>query len=141
MSSEVPAVAEEAGISLDPIDIGAGSEDATPSTPPAKPRRHGSWRRAFARLVALLALAAVGVALYLIITTTLNPSTKPAAPVHRTTVKVTVHHVRPGDSLATIAARYHTTVASLQSLNPNINPQAIRPGQALRVQVQVTATR
>ena len=44
-----------------------------------------------------------------------------------------MHHVRPGDSLATIAARYHTTVAILEQLNPSIDPQALRPGQALRV--------
>ena len=133
MQGEVPAVAEEASVSLDPIDISSGSGGAAPQAPPAPPRRRGSWRRGFARLLALVALIAVGVTVWLIVTSTLNPATKPAAAVPHQTIRITVHHVRAGDSLATIAARYHTTVASLQSLNPNVNPQAIRPGQALRV--------
>lgn len=114
------------------MEISSGSGGAAPQASPAPPRRRRPWRRGFARLLALAALVAVGVVVLLIVTSTLNPTTKPATVPHET-IRITVHHVRPGDSLATIASRYHTTVASLQSLNPNVNPQAIRPGQALRV--------
>jgi len=98
----------------------------------AAPRRSGGrWRRAFTRLCALAALGAVIAAVVLTTTVTLRHSTTantPDTPQH-----VTRHHVLSGDTLATIAARYHTTVASLEELNPNVDPQALYPGEVLRV--------
>ena len=60
------------------------------------------------------------------------------------TTKTTQHqHKRPhlqtytilsGDTLASIAAKEGTTVATLMKLNPGIDPQALRVGQKIRVQ-------
>ena len=41
--------------------------------------------------------------------------------------------VRAGDTLSAIAARHHTTVAALAALNQLANPNALRPGQVLRL--------
>ena len=41
--------------------------------------------------------------------------------------------VRPGDTLSAIAARHHTTVAALAALNRLADPDALRPGQVLRL--------
>lgn len=41
--------------------------------------------------------------------------------------------VRSGDSLSQIAQRYDLTVDQLQELNPDVDPQAIRAGQRLRL--------
>jgi LysM repeat protein len=81
----------------------------------------------------MLALAAVAVAIALITTSTLGHGSASTAAAPMPTLKVTLHHVRPGDSLETIAARYHSTVAILEQLNPRLNPQALIPGSVLRV--------
>lgn len=81
----------------------------------------------------MLALGVVVAAIVLITTTTLgqgaSTATTPAAPA----LKISFHHVLPGDSLETIAARYHSTVAILEQLNPTLNPQDLVPGSVLRV--------
>lgn len=41
--------------------------------------------------------------------------------------------VRAGDNLSQIAQRYGLTVDELQELNPDVDPQAIRTGQRLRL--------
>jgi LysM repeat protein len=41
--------------------------------------------------------------------------------------------VRSGDTLASIAERFGTTVDRLMELNPGIDPQALRVGQQIRV--------
>jgi LysM repeat protein len=41
--------------------------------------------------------------------------------------------VQSGDTLASIAAKTHTTVARLMQLNPGIEPTALRVGQTIRV--------
>lgn len=41
--------------------------------------------------------------------------------------------VRAGDNLSQIAQRYNLTVDQLQELNPDVDPQAIRAGQRLRL--------
>lgn len=41
--------------------------------------------------------------------------------------------VRAGDNLSQIAQRYDLTVDELQELNPDVDPQAIRAGQRLRL--------
>jgi len=43
------------------------------------------------------------------------------------------YRVRPGDTLAAIAARTHTPVARLQRLNPAVQPTALFIGQRLRL--------
>jgi Tfp pilus assembly protein FimV len=41
--------------------------------------------------------------------------------------------IRSGDTLETIAARFQTTVEDLVELNPNIDPNALQPGQRIRI--------
>ena len=44
------------------------------------------------------------------------------------------HIVVSGDTLSAIAAKYHTTLNKLLSLNPRItNPNLIYPGEAIRI--------
>jgi len=43
------------------------------------------------------------------------------------------HRVKPGESLGTIAQKYHTTAKQLMKLNGIKNPRALRPGQTLRI--------
>jgi LysM repeat protein len=50
---------------------------------------------------------------------------KPAAP--------RFYRVRAGDTLAAIAVRTHTPVATLQRLNPTVQPTALFIGQRLRL--------
>jgi len=45
----------------------------------------------------------------------------------------TVHIVKPGDTLSSIARRYRTTVDHLVRLNNLKNPKLIRPGQRIRI--------
>lgn len=87
----------------------------------------------------MLALALVAVAIVLITTSTLDHGASTTAATAKPTLKVTLHHVRPGDSLATIAARYHSSVAILEQLNPALNPQALIPGSVLRVGTMTTS--
>jgi len=113
------------------LQAGAGGAEPFARPTPRRPPRRG-WRRALARLEALLALCAVGAAVALITTSTLNPPSSGPPPKPQT-IKISLHHVRPGDTLAKIAVRYHTTVAILEGLNPRLDPRALRPGQPLRV--------
>ena len=41
--------------------------------------------------------------------------------------------IQSGDTLGSIALKYHTTVEQLMSLNPGVNPNALRPGDRIRV--------
>ncbi len=47
--------------------------------------------------------------------------------------KKAYYRVRPGDTLATIAARLGVDVDTLYQLNPNIDEFNLQPGQRLRV--------
>lgn len=139
MQGEIPSVVEqdEASASPAPDAVGTG-EVLAPEPPPPLPEPRGrrrSGRSAILRIEAVLALGGVVAAVALITTSTLRrASAQPGAPAaSRPALKVTRHHVRPGDTLGTIAARYHSSVAILEQLNPNLNPQALRPGQTLRI--------
>ncbi len=87
------------------------------------------------RIEAVVAFAAVVAVVLLITTSTLRHGSTVSTPASASqpALKITFHHVRPGDSLGTIAARYHSTVAILEQLNPKVNPQALNPGQVLRI--------
>ena len=43
------------------------------------------------------------------------------------------YRVQPGDTLESIAGKYNTTVPDLLTLNPNIDPLALTPGERIRV--------
>jgi LysM repeat protein len=47
--------------------------------------------------------------------------------------KKKVYHVKVGDTLESIAAKFDTTVDDLLALNPGIDPLALSPGQKIRV--------
>jgi LysM repeat protein len=41
--------------------------------------------------------------------------------------------IQSGDTLGAIAAKYNTTVDELLTLNPEVDPSALQPGQRIRV--------
>lgn len=41
--------------------------------------------------------------------------------------------IESGDTLGSIAAQYDTTVEALLALNPDVDPNALQPGQQIRV--------
>lgn len=47
--------------------------------------------------------------------------------------QASAYFVRSGDTLASIAERFGTTVDRLMELNPGIDPLALRPGETIRV--------
>ncbi len=60
--------------------------------------------------------------------TTSGATTGDAAPAKRRT-----YTVRTGETLSDIAERFDTTVTELVRLNPDLDPDAIQPGQRIRV--------
>jgi LysM repeat protein len=83
-------------------------------------------------LVALLVLLGVGAAVALIVSSrhTVHPP-----PARATTHRLLPPYwtVRPGDTLAGIAARTGLSVALLQAYNPNADPLALTPGERLNL--------
>jgi hypothetical protein len=59
------------------------------------------------------------------------PSERPRRPA---STRASAYSVRSGDTLGTIADRFGTTVDQLLTLNPGIDPRALRVGQSLRVE-------
>lgn len=47
--------------------------------------------------------------------------------------KKRIYRVQRGDTLESIAAKFHTTVDDLLQLNPDVDPLALSPGQRIRV--------
>jgi len=47
--------------------------------------------------------------------------------------KKKIYHVKVGDTLESIAAKFNTSVDDLLTLNPGIDPLALSPGQKIRV--------
>jgi LysM repeat protein len=69
-------------------------------------------------------------------TTGLPTTSTPAATTPGTSTtrgKKKIYRVKRGDTLESIAAKFHTTVDDLLSLNPGIDPLALSPGQKIRV--------
>jgi len=100
-------------------------------------------RRSPARYLAPIALAATIGASYLIVhhalgagaVRTVPPSaTVPASPRPRGRYsRRTFYRVRPGDTLSAIAAKTGVSLATLEELNPKLNPNALQVGQRLRL--------
>jgi LysM repeat protein len=107
--------------------------------------RMEGWRNP-ARYVAPLAIAAVAFASYTIvhhaiihkhataslsITQTSTVSTRRTT--HRGSQRAKFYRVRANDTLSKIAATTGVSLATLQRLNPHINPQALQPGTPIRL--------
>jgi LysM repeat protein len=98
-------------------------------------------RHRAARWVAPIALTATVVATYVVVHNGLNLKHQPAhahVAVHATTLKgpfkkATFYIVQPGDSLSKISVKTGLTVPTLESLNPNVDPNALQTGQRLRL--------
>ena len=84
--------------------------------------------------VALLAFTAVVVAIAM--SSSGTSTTKTAGPqthavLRGPTSRLAIVHT--GDSLSRIAVRYHVSVATIEQLNPNVNPKALQKGQRLKL--------
>lgn len=95
-----------------------------------------------ARLAAPLALLMAGVAVAVVIQASRPSSPSTAPSVTRTALTHRVRHVRSpprsyvvraGDTLSTIAAKTGVSLATIQRLNPGIDPQALQTGQRLKL--------
>ena len=98
-----------------------------------------------ARLLAPLALVATAVALFLVLSSgsdssggdaTATPSataTASHAKGKRKAGKARTYTVRPGDTPSGIAARLHIGVGDLLDANPKADPNALTPGQKLKL--------
>ena len=98
-------------------------------------------RHRAARFLAPIALIATVVATYVVVHDGLKPKHKTAhthVAAHRSTLKApfrkaTFYVVQPGDSLTKISVKTGLTVPTLESLNPNVDPNALQTGQRLRL--------
>lgn len=99
------------------------------------------------RWLAPLALAAVIAAVYLTVHKTLAPKHKPVTVTNHPAVhlpgtttgksptrhRARVYIVKSGDSLSSIAVRNHTTVGTLENLNPQIHNDALQTGERVKL--------
>jgi LysM repeat protein len=98
------------------------------------------------RFLAPIALAAFAVALYTVVKDTREPAGKPssATPAAQSTpaktaskksskAKRRVYTVKAGDTASGIAAKTGVSIATMQTLNKNFNPQTLSPGQRIRL--------
>jgi LysM repeat protein len=108
-----------------------------------------SARRSPARYLVPLALAATALSTYLVVEHALHTTTRRSAGSnhrvarHRRTSPHSSHVVTPtgpatyviqsGDTLGTIAQRFGVSVAEIELLNPNLNPNALQVGLRLRL--------
>jgi len=103
------------------------------------------WRNP-ARYLAPLAIAAAATAAYLIVHDALKHkhAAPPALVAPRTTQTPSSTHnpqhpkakfyvVRPNDILSKIAAKTGVSLATIEQLNPSVNPNSLHPGQRLRL--------
>ena len=99
-------------------------------------------RRNRARWLAPIALAATATSTYLIVHSGLTAkSTTSTAqtqvlhgPVHRSQfAKAKFYSVQQGDTLSSIAVKTGVSVATLEKLNPSINPNSLQTSQRLRL--------
>jgi LysM repeat protein len=111
--------------------------------------------RSTARLLAPLALAAAALAVILVVSgsgsgsssksasSTAASSTRQAggakskavarATPRKPRAKSRTYVVQANDTLSTIATRTNVSLATLQELNPNVDPQGLHAGQKLRI--------
>jgi hypothetical protein len=100
--------------------------------------------RVVARIVAPVALIAVGVAIYLIVHAGVDKNhhtmsqTKAAhhhhkGHHHKHTAKPMFYVVKPGDTLSGIAVKTHVPLTRLEALNPQVSGNALQTGVKLRL--------
>ena len=110
---------------------------------------HEPARRLWAaRLAAPVAFFAAATVLVVLIESSLNGGstttapgttptlTSPTTPTTGTSTgkrKKRFYRVQRGDTLESIAAKFHTTVDDLVRLNPDVDPLALSPGQKIRI--------
>jgi LysM repeat protein len=97
------------------------------------------------RLFALIALAAVAVAVYVIVHGQLHHSPAVSsthsstvvngrsAPSHRHSHTPRFYIVRAGDTLSAISIRTHVSIFRLTQLNTGLSPNSLQTGQRLRL--------
>lgn len=99
------------------------------------------------RYLAPIALLAIVAAIYLLVqanqsagshapTTPVIPRTLAHTPSRHASAHgrhAAFYTVQPGDTLSGISTKTRVPIATLQSLNPGINPNALQTGQRLRV--------
>ena len=74
-----------------------------------------------------------------VVATTSAPTTTPklvltgTASATTTTPAAQYYEIQSGDTLGGIAAKYDTTVDQLLTLNPDVDPNALHPGDRIRV--------
>jgi LysM repeat protein len=104
-------------------------------------------RRSPARFLAPVALVAVAVAMYLVVAHSIesksgsSPSSAHQDKSTKTATKTARKHrrrhrvytVKPGDTPSGIAVKTGVPLATLQRLNPKLDPQSLAPGQKIRL--------
>lgn len=90
------------------------------------------------RYVAPAALAVIVLAVILVITSnsgggSQNAGSSGPSAVHSQRVLHHTYRVRAGDSLSIISARTGVSVDTLEQLNPGVDPNALLPGQRIRL--------
>lgn len=99
-------------------------------------------RRNPARFLAPIALIAVIAGTYVIVQHGLttkkhkaqvSATTTPLTRSQRKYVKKRFYVVQPGDSLSAVSAKTGIAVATLEALNPSVDPNALHPGQRVRL--------
>jgi LysM repeat protein len=103
-----------------------------------------------ARLLALIALIAAIAGVYVIVhetltkkkdtvtqtsssSTTTTGQSRAQAKAHHEFAKAKYYSVRSGDSLSSIAAKTGVSLGTIESLNPNVDPNALQTGQRLKL--------
>jgi LysM repeat protein len=110
--------------------------------------------RSTARLLAPLALAAAALAVILVVSgsgsssssksasSTASSTRRAGGAKNKAVARATPHKprarsrtyvVQANDTLSTIATRTNVSLATLQELNPNVDPQGLHAGQKLRI--------
>jgi LysM repeat protein len=99
------------------------------------------WRAPLARYGAPAAFLAAATVAALLVRAGLKagdrpartPSTAATATPTATSASPAYYRIRSGDTLGAVAARFHTTVDELLTLNPRVDPNSLYIGQRLRV--------
>ena len=97
----------------------------------------------WARFLAPIALASVGVGTYTIVHAGLQVNHPAPVPLHiviapkhtshRKLPRAKFYVVAPGDSLSAIASKAGISLGELEALNPNVPPNSLQTGQRLRL--------